>query len=210
MLKLARWWESIDPQWRQRFVEGWQAQSYWDFLGSIQSDVALSLTALNLDETVPVPELALAWPSMGEQPADQLGQTLQAIPYEWGEASGWLAPRLYNAVVPCWSESGGVSVLASREILMAELAGAMQPGEPVQATFALHLSWGECVDQVASLARHALKLGLLPGEDERSLNTRLQPWLNCLRRLGTLQLTAEPGPEGTLVVRGQLAAGATT
>jgi hypothetical protein len=205
---LDHWWASLDPEWRRLALAGWQSEEFVKLLSAIDQGVALALFNIDLAETIPLPEVALAWQSIGASPGSSLGVALEAIPFEWGDTTGWMAPRLSDAIVPCWSREGDVSLLTSRETLMAQLAEAVDPGEPIPGNVAFQLDWAIAANQGSALANHALKLGLLPDEDDRSLATRVQPWLNLMRRLGNVQIVGVARDDAQLELTGRLAADA--
>ena len=193
-------WEAVLHQWElDSLPKDWDAAV---------DECSLAITALDTDETLPVPEVAAVMRTRdlaeGPHPLQALVADRDALPYEWGDTAGWIAPWLSEKLAPCLACSGRDWLVTSQEPVMARLVGRLGQGAPVEADIALRIDWQRLADCGQRLVRSAAELELIPRMNPRDAEQKVIPYLQGIGQAGALFLKGTC-VEGRLSFEGYLA-----
>jgi hypothetical protein len=157
------------------------------------TETALALTGLDTSAFLPVPEIAVMMRQTADRPGghplDALFSGRPVFPYEWNGCPGRLSPVLGEKVSLCLAQDGAVALAASREPVMAGLAGRLKKTAPVRADLVLTWAWPELARQTEILLRRAAAAELIPGMNCRDAESRILPWLRVMAAMGRARFT---------------------
>lgn len=162
----------------------------WD---SGAEQVSLALFGM-VDGAVPVPECAMAMrfadPAPDTASLTGLVPAFPSIAYTWNGAPGALFPLLGADLSPCVARTERDWLVATREPVMAAIAGGMAAGPACRpdVDVAVRVSWEQLAAIAESVAPLAGEYELFPRIGKADVQARVTPKLNALSALGELSV----------------------
>jgi hypothetical protein len=172
--------------------------------------ISIALIDVDTRSAIPTPDLAFAMRYAEAVPeSDPFSGILanrQAIPFEWNNCPGFMAPLLGTEWSPCVAKSPHEWIMTTRGPVMAEVAGNLADGPAcaAEADITLRASWeklGTCAEAVVS------RLGadeILPRMNIDDVSADVLPKITALSKLGEIAIDGV-SREGTLKFSGYLA-----
>ena len=156
-------------------------------------EFGLALFDTGLDGVLPVPELALVLRQAAAgrpNPLEPLAHTGTVLPYEWEGKRGQIVPYLGERWALCLARDDKDWFATSNQLLMGKGLGKLSAGPPIQADLMLQLDWmklGECMTRILNAAAEE---ELLMWKDVSDLGRDWMPYVDGMKKLGTLELRA--------------------
>ena len=157
-------------------------------------EFSLALAGVDVSETLPIPEFALALRAEGpisaleSHPLYPLAEAAEPLPYAWREQPGVIAPLLGEKLSLCLAADGAYWLATTQEPLMQKIVGRLEEGPGTRADLVLHVDWEKTAEAGAALLRRAAQLELFPRMDARKAEQKLIPFTQALASMGTLDL----------------------
>ena len=187
-------WTELLQEWAGGFCAPWNSASLPDGWDASVDECAFAVLDLDTQETVPVPEVAMILrakaPAQVRHPLEPLFAPDSLMPYEWNGQPGFMAAGIGEKLVPCLCRVGSDWMFASREPLMAQLAGHLRPAEPLDADIAIRLDWAKLAKCGEVMLRKAAVLELVPRMNVKDVDAVLMPYVRAAGQLGSLEFDA--------------------
>lgn len=161
--------------------------------------IQLALFDVDTSETIPIPDAAVY--ARSETPLAPLMPPVNAIPYEWSGATGWMTPWRGEGANLFVVANERARVFANEEATMAKIMARERAGSVSSQDAVIDVDAPRLADVLIDLAREAAANELWPEMNADDVEREVVPWIRAFGALGEIRLEGKY-ENGPLVLRG--------